>query len=1486
MKFVRTGLVALSAVFCISCGTCFAQILTNLDLEWTRILGANNENAYGMGAVVFPDGYVYAAGHATGPFDGKSNPGSQSVCVVKWDAAGSQIWSTVFGSTGNENVEGVARDNTNIYIAGYSDGTLGTNIPVGANDAFLVKLDTNENIQFQKLWGSTNIDQAHGVAYGPGDPFNVYVAGHTEGSFGEWPVGTPSINTGTGPDAFLTKWNPGGTTQLWTRIWGSEMTDFGRGVAVAPDGSVYVAGDTFGEFHGQTNPGGNSAFLTKFDQSGTDSWTRIWGSTNSDYVEEVAIDGSGAIYVVGYTLDEFNSQTNNGGADAFLSVFDPTGAHLWTKIWGSTNDDYASGVAVGSDYIVRVSGYTYSSVFCGHTNQGTQNAFLSLWGSGGIDVTHVLFGGTNETGGTSVALGPDDTAHVPGYTKSGFDGASPVSSGSYPDLFLSKISSSLNTNPVHVWNLGGTVMGSPAISDDGLIYVSLLEDAGNNVFALNSGGSTQDAAFMTGGYSSPALGADGNVYVGANTGGCFYSYSTNLSVNHEWYVTPLAGDYSIGAPAVGTSNIIYACSQGGAILAFHTTLHTTEQIFQLSGYINSAPAIGSDGNIYVGSDDGRFYGLNPGSSFTQFVHNVGAAFNSSPAIGYDGTIYVGCDASKLFAFNPDGTTQRVWSTGGAISSSPAIGEDGTIYVGCDDFKLYAFNYNGTTQRVWTTGGAIKSSPALGDDGTIYVGSGDGKLYAFNADGSTSKVYSTVAAIYSSPTIAMDGTVYIGSSDSNLYAFVGTGGGPGSGAWPKYRQNLKNWGRSQYSPLPAPAGMGATTGLYASAVGISWNPVGGANGFDVWRGTNSDFQSAVFLGNTTMTNFYDSTVTPERRSYYWVKACSSPTGGQSPFSGPVMGWRILSQPLNVFASQGDYTNSISVSWDSVMGATGFEVWRNTSSNWSGASNVATHVSNLSYYDSVASTSVFYYWVAATNIYGKGGFSELARGYAAPDVQTGTLIIDVSPNYGTWTLLTCPAAYTGRRSWTGDYTMATAPIGTYMARFGAIDYYDTPSDASSSVTVGTSTTLAGFYTPLDSDGDGLTDLDEVNIYGTDPYNPDSDGDGYSDGSEVYYGSDPLNADSYPCGDLVFSSPVAGMRAKAGKRLPVAWSGSFALGQADIFLAQGTSFWNLAEGISCPDPYSSNSVTLPQNLRTGSNYHVKVAAASGTAVSKSAAGAMFGDSGLFSIVSDCKGDYDADGRADLSMYFPPWGMWFILRSNKGFYYQQFGWDGPTPVPADYDGDGRTDIAVHDPLSGYWYILTWDYQFYWLEWGASMAPVPADYDGDGRIDFAAYDENGATWHIMQWNGSSYSIYLGGQGYKAVPGDYDGDRMANAAVYDKHDGTWYILSASGYDITTIQLGGPGFMPVPNDFDGDGIMDPAVYDSATGTWYIYKSSTGLKSVQFGFTDAMPVSGDYDGDGKADLGVVYGPLGLWYRLLSADGTMDYLQFGWSGIIPLE
>ncbi len=57
------------------------------------------------------------------------------------------------------------------------------------------------------------------------------------------------------------------------------------------------------------------------------------------------------------------------------------------------------------------------------------------------------------------------------------------------------------------------------------------------------------------------------------------------------------------------------------------------------------------------------------------------------------------------------------------------------------------------------------------------------------------------------------------------------------------------------------------------------------------------------------------------------------------------------------------------------------------------------------------------------------------------------------------------------------------------------------------------LQGVCHAQDTDGDGLSDYDEIYVYGTDPYDMDTDNDSFDDGFEVAYGSDPLDGGSIP-------------------------------------------------------------------------------------------------------------------------------------------------------------------------------------------------------------------------------------------------------------------------------------------------------------------------------------------------------------------------------------
>ncbi|MBX3246923.1 MAG: hypothetical protein KF901_07065 [Myxococcales bacterium] len=89
------------------------------------------------------------------------------------------------------------------------------------------------------------------------------------------------------------------------------------------------------------------------------------------------------------------------------------------------------------------------------------------------------------------------------------------------------------------------------------------------------------------------------------------------------------------------------------------------------------------------------------------------------------------------------------------------------------------------------------------------------------------------------------------------------------------------------------------------------------------------------------------------------------------------------------------------------------------------------------------------------------------------------------------------------------------------------------------------LAARLMELDSDEDGLTDYQELCVYGTDPCRVDTDGDGVSDFGEVEIGTDPTDPTStIPEGDFFVVLPHLGDR--ADRRLQF----STTIEQADLF------------------------------------------------------------------------------------------------------------------------------------------------------------------------------------------------------------------------------------------------------------------------------------------------------------------------------------------------
>ena len=370
-----------------------------------------------------------------------------------------RVWTRIREASAGAYVHGCVMDPaSNVYVSGYTEGPLDgqTNNPPGTfDDAFVMKWDSQGEWQWTRVWGSTNAE--NGVyAHMAVDGTNcVYVTGYTEGEF------DGETNAGDA-DIFLTRWSSDGTKE-WSRIWGSPQYDEGYGVAVSTNGSnVFVCGYTEGSIDGETLPGDSGCFLTAFDADGNRDWTRIWGPTNDAWASSVAVLGEGKldVYVAGATDGAIGAEPFVGGSsDMFLTKYTGAGVQQWTRIWGSTNasDDTAHCVAVHDKGLIYVAGRT-AGEFDGQPMPGVHASFLSAFDDAGVRDWSRIFGPTNTSLGYGVAVSPGGHVYVGGATRGPFNLWTNSAGGDY-DLYLTQWSSNGTCLWTRIWGTASNNQG-------------------------------------------------------------------------------------------------------------------------------------------------------------------------------------------------------------------------------------------------------------------------------------------------------------------------------------------------------------------------------------------------------------------------------------------------------------------------------------------------------------------------------------------------------------------------------------------------------------------------------------------------------------------------------------------------------------------------------------------------------------------------------------------------------------------------------------------------------------------------------------------------------------------------------------------------------------------------------------------------------------------------------------------------------------------
>ena len=293
-----------------------------------------------------------------------------------------EVWSNTFGGSEIDEAMDIRETPDGGFIlAGHTESS-----GAGRRDAWLIKVDGEGTLEWERTFGGERYDQAYAVGLTTDGGYAF--AGYTN------PAGSSDS------DAWLVKTDASGIEE-WGRTFGGSRRDEARAMKVTSDGGFVLAGfsDSFG------TDGSRDVWLIRTEADGTQRWAYAYGGNRLDEGHAVAQTSDGGFILAGLT-----ASFGAGREDAYLVKTDADGIQEWSATFGGTENDKAHDVQQTSDGGYIVTGWTSS------VGSGSFDLWLIKTNSAGVEEWSRTFGFSYIDSGHSVAQTPDGGYIVAGYS--------------------------------------------------------------------------------------------------------------------------------------------------------------------------------------------------------------------------------------------------------------------------------------------------------------------------------------------------------------------------------------------------------------------------------------------------------------------------------------------------------------------------------------------------------------------------------------------------------------------------------------------------------------------------------------------------------------------------------------------------------------------------------------------------------------------------------------------------------------------------------------------------------------------------------------------------------------------------------------------------------------------------------------------------------------------------------------------------------------
>lgn len=292
-----------------------ARLSADGKLQWAKDFGGSSGEAPKAVIQTADLGYL-VAGHS---YSYRTGTSYCDIVVIKLDADGDLEWQKNYGGTGSdENPEALA---VALDGQGYPDGYIlagaTTSFGAGGRDIWLLRLENNGNVRWQKTLGAESGNEYARAIY----PVNS----------GFWlAASTTSFGAG-GSDVWIVKLAADGSV-LWERAYGGTGSDSPVGIEPTSTGGCVVGAGT------SSFMPDNNFWAFEIDASGAQQWQYLYGGDDDDYARDFRKTSDNGYIMTGWTYsfgEEFTGTVSN---DAWLVKLNATGGIKWQKFYNKPHE--------------------------------------------------------------------------------------------------------------------------------------------------------------------------------------------------------------------------------------------------------------------------------------------------------------------------------------------------------------------------------------------------------------------------------------------------------------------------------------------------------------------------------------------------------------------------------------------------------------------------------------------------------------------------------------------------------------------------------------------------------------------------------------------------------------------------------------------------------------------------------------------------------------------------------------------------------------------------------------------------------------------------------------------------------------------------------------------------------------------------------------------------------------------------------------------